>query len=83
MFDGVDGKRDRGQHKKNGRDGGGFGERGGCAARTKGGLAALSAKRRRDVPGLTALQQDNNNQKQTYQYVDDIDKIDEHGFDRS
>jgi hypothetical protein len=78
MLDGVDGKRDGGQHKEDRRNGSGFGKRRGCAARTKRGLAALSAESRGDVSGLTALQQDNDNQKQTYHYMDDGDE-DDHG----
>ena len=71
MFDGVDGKRYRGQHEKHGGDGGRFRERGGCAAGAEGRLAALASECCRDVASFTALQEDDDDQKQAYDHVND------------
>lgn len=76
MSDGIDRQRHRCQHEENGRNRSRFGERRGRAARAERRLAALSTESRRDVPGLTALQEDNNNQKQTYDHVNDGDEND-------
>lgn len=78
MANGVDGERYRRQHEQHCRERGGFGERRGRAAGTKGGLAALSAEGCRNVSGLTALQKNDNDEEQANHYVDDGDK-DDHG----
>ena len=78
MSDGVDGKSYRGQHEEHCREGGGFGERRGRTARAKRSLTTLTAEGCRNVPGLTALQQNDNNKEQANHYVDDGDK-DDHG----
>ncbi len=80
MLDGVNGERDRRQHEENGRNRGRPGERRGGTPRAERGLAALSAEGRRNVPGLAALQQNNDDQKQTNNDVDDGDQ-DNHGFE--
>src|SRR5205807_7367447 len=69
------------QHEENGRNRSRFGESRGRAARAKRGLTALPAEGCRDVSGLAALQQNDDDQKQTNDDVDDGNKNDEHGIE--
>lgn len=81
LLDGVNGERYRRQHEENGRNSRGSGQRCGRATRAERGLAPLTAEGRRDVSGLSALQQNNDDQKQTNHHVDDGDKDHEHGIE--
>ena len=76
MSDGINGERYRRQHKQYSRERRRFGKCCGRATRAKCGLTALSAKSRRNVSGLTALQQNDNNEKQANHYMDGSDQDD-------
>ena len=79
MLDSVYGERHGRQHKENCRERGGFGERSRRAAGAERRLAALAAEGRRNVPGLSALQQNDNNQEKTDYYVQNGNQND-HGI---
>jgi len=65
------GKRNGRNHEYNGTPGRRLGQHGGCATRTKSGLATHSTESGSDIAALSALQQDNNDQEQTNDDVND------------
>jgi len=70
LLAGIDRESDGGDHERHSRPGRGFRQCAGRAARAKCRLAALSAKRRGNVPALAALQQHDNDDEKTDQDVD-------------
>jgi hypothetical protein len=77
---GVNRQRNRREHERYCRPGGGFGERAGRAARTECGLAALSAESSGNVAALAALQQDDNDDEETDKNVDGYDQTVNHVY---
>src|SRR5215472_6002629 len=71
---GVNGKRDRRHHENDGRPGRRFRQCCSGSARSKGSLAAHSAKRRCDIAALAALQEHHNDQKEGNNNVNDGDE---------
>jgi len=69
MAGGIDRERDGSDHERDGRPGGGPGQRAGRAPRTERRLAALAAKGRGNIAALAALQQNHNDDEETDQNV--------------
>ena len=72
----VDRECDGRQHEQNRGDGRRLGQRRGRASRTKGGLAALTAKSGGNVPSAATLQQDHDDQEEAHDYVHNSDEND-------
>src|SRR5579863_10029302 len=75
MPGGINRQRNRSDHERHRRPGRGLGERTGSAPRTECRLAALPAKRRRNIAALAALQQNHNDDEETDQDMDRSDEV--------